>query len=314
MPDETPDAEVPRYPVRVVAARTGLSPHVLRAWERRYQVVVPTRSEGGQRLYSGLDIERLRKLRRLVDAGHAISRLAGLSREQLDQVNGAEPQAAEEGGQADEAEARVEEALGAAARFDAARFEAVLERAAVSYGMPTFIDQIAAPTLERIGHGWADGSVSVAQEHMTSAVFRRILGWLLRVYEVHGPAPRIVVATPPRQAHELGALLAAVSAAAEGWKVTYLGPDLPVAELVRAAEEIRADAVALSIVYPGGIDGLFAALRRPGEGLPPDVPLIVGGAAMRRHRQEAESAGARVVETLPEFRSLLAGLSERRTA
>jgi methylmalonyl-CoA mutase cobalamin-binding subunit len=149
---------------------------------------------------------------------------------------------------------------------------------------------------------------------MTSAVFRRILGWLLRVYEVHGPAPRIVVATPPRQAHELGALLAAVSAAAEGWKVTYLGPDLPVAELVRAAEEIRADAVALSIVYPGGIDGLFAALRRPGEGLPPDVPLIVGGAAMRRHRQEAESAGARVVETLPEFRSLLAGLSERRTA
>jgi len=57
MPDEAPDAEVPRYPVRVVAARTGLSPHVLRAWERRYQVVVPTRSEGGQRLYSGLDMK-----------------------------------------------------------------------------------------------------------------------------------------------------------------------------------------------------------------------------------------------------------------
>lgn len=314
MPDDAPDAQVPRYPVRVVAARTGLSPHVLRAWERRYRVVVPTRSEGGQRLYSVLDIERLRKLRRLVEAGHAISRLAGLTREQLDQVSGAESQAVEGRDQTDEVEARVEEALGAAMRFDAAQLEAVLERAAVSCGIPTFLDLIAVPSLERIGQGWADGSVSVAQEHMASAVFRRVLGWLLRVYEVHGAAPRIVLATPQGQAHELGALLAAVSAAAEGWRVTYLGPDLPVAELVRAAEQTRADAIALSIVYQGGIDGLFAALRRPGEGLPPDVPLILGGAAVQRHRQEAESAGALVVETLPEFRSLLARLAEGRAA
>ena len=315
MPDEPADAAVPRYPVRVVAARTGLSPHVLRAWERRYRIVVPTRSEGGQRLYSDLDIERLRKLRRLVESGHAISRLAGLTLEQVQRLLEAEPRPAEPERHTDEVEARVEEALDAAARFDAARFDAVLERAAVSLGIPTFLDLVAAPALERIGHGWAEGSVSVAQEHMSTAAFRRVLGWLLRVNEVSGPAPRIVVATPPRQVHELGALMAAVSAAAEGWKVTYLGPDMPVAELVRAAEETRADAVALSIVYPEGIDGLFAALRRPRVGLPPEVPLIVGGAAMRhRRREEAESAGALVVETLPEFRSLLARLGEGRPA
>ena len=309
MPDAA-DPAVPRYPVRVVATRTGLSPHVLRAWERRYRVVVPSRSEGGQRLYSDLDIERLRKLRRLVDAGHAISRLAGLTLEQLDLMNGAELQPAKPGSEMDEVGGRVEEALGAAARFDSARFEAVLERAALSLGIPTFLDQVAAPALERIGHGWADGSVSVAQEHMATAGFRRVLGWLLRVNEVQGPARRLVVATPPSQVHELGALMVAVSAAAEGWKVTYLGPNMPVAELVRAAQETRADAVALSVVYPGGTDGLFAALRRPGEGLPPEIPLIVGGAAMRQRRQEAESVGALVVETLPEFRSLLARLSQ----
>ena len=309
MPDAA-DPAVPRYPVRVVATRTGLSPHVLRAWERRYRVVVPSRSEGGQRLYSDLDIERLRKLRRLVEAGHAISRLAGLTLEQLDLMNGAESQPAKPGSEMDEVGGRVEEALGAAARFDSARFEAVLERAALSFGIPTFLDQVAAPALERIGHGWADGSVSVAQEHMATAAFRRVLGWLLRVNEVQGPARRLVVATPPSQVHELGALMVAVSAAAEGWKVTYLGPNMPVAELVRAAQETRADAVALSVVYPGGTDGLFAALRRPGEGLPPEIPLIVGGAAMRQRRQEAESFGALVVETLPEFRSLLARLSQ----
>jgi DNA-binding transcriptional MerR regulator/methylmalonyl-CoA mutase cobalamin-binding subunit len=314
MPDNAADPALPRYPVRVVATRTGLSPHVLRAWERRYQAVVPTRTDGGQRLYSDLDIERLRKLRRLVEAGHAISRLARLTAEQLDQVNEGELQSAGPGPEPGEAGARVEEALGAATRFDAARFEAVLERAALSFGIPAFLDQIAAPAMERIGHGWADGSVSVGQEHMATAAFRRVLGWLLRANEVYGPAPRIVVATPPRQVHELGALMAAVSAAAEGWKVTYLGPDMPVAELVRAAEETGADAVALSVVYPDEIEGLFAALRRPGQGLPPEIPLIVGGAAMRHHRQEAESVGALVVETLAEFRSVLARLGPGRPA
>jgi DNA-binding transcriptional MerR regulator len=74
------DAELqtPRYPVRLVALRTGLTPHVLRAWERRYAVVSPSRSSGGQRLYSDLDIERLRRLRRLTARGHAISRIAAL--------------------------------------------------------------------------------------------------------------------------------------------------------------------------------------------------------------------------------------------
>jgi DNA-binding transcriptional MerR regulator len=73
----------PRYPVRLVARRTGLTPHVLRAWERRYGVVVPARSEGGQRLYSDADIRRLELLRRLTDAGHSIARLARLPAEEL---------------------------------------------------------------------------------------------------------------------------------------------------------------------------------------------------------------------------------------
>ena len=118
--------------------------------------------------------------------------------------------------------------LRAARRLDAAELQAVLERAAVTLGVPVFLDEIVAPAVERIGHGWAEGSVSVAQEHMATAVFRRVLGWLLGVYEVEGPAARLVVATPPGQIHELGALLVAVSAAAEGWRVTYLGPDMPV--------------------------------------------------------------------------------------
>ncbi|MBA2458540.1 MAG: MerR family transcriptional regulator, partial [Gemmatimonadales bacterium] len=85
--DAPTDTQIPRYPVRLVAVRTGLSQHVLRAWERRYGVVTPSRSEGGQRLYSQLDIERLSRLRRLTERGHGIGRLASLGLDELTRLD-----------------------------------------------------------------------------------------------------------------------------------------------------------------------------------------------------------------------------------
>jgi len=305
----------PRYPVRLVALRTGLTPHVLRAWERRYQVVAPTRSDGGQRLYSDLDIERLRRLRRLTERGHAIGRIAGLSLDELRRLDEqphaipGEP-AADESTLAEAARVAVERAVRAARRFDAPDLQAVLERAAVTLGVPVFLESVVTPVVERIGHGWAEGSVTVAQEHMATAVLRRVLGWLLGVFEVPGATRRLVVATPPHQLHELGALLVGVSAAAEGWRVTYLGPDMPADDLVSAVEQTGAQAVALSIVYVSDDTEVAAAIRDIRAGLPASVALIIGGAASNRIGRQAEAAGALVVDTLPEFRALLRRLSQ----
>jgi MerR family transcriptional regulator, light-induced transcriptional regulator len=318
--NEPVDLQTTRYPVRLVALRTGLTPHVLRAWERRHAVVTPTRSEGGQRLYSLLDIERLRRLRLLTDRGHAIGRLASLSLDALTRLDAetaeddakAPPSAGRTSGghPADRAHAEtVREftmaALRATRRLDAADLQAVLERAAVTLGVPDFLDQVVATALEDIGHGWAEKSVSVAQEHMATSVFRRVLGWLLRVYEVTGPAPRLVVATPPGQVHEMGALMVAVSAAARGWGVTYLGPDLPVADLIGAAGPTGARAVAISVVYISDHGDLLAALRETRAGLPERVPLLLGGAAAPEIRPQAEAAGLVVIDSLPDLRALL---------
>ena len=315
------DRHAPRYPVRLVASRTGLSPHVLRAWERRYQVVTPTRSEGGQRLYSDLDIERLQLLTRLTDRGHAIGRIAGLPLEELARLDREAspprlPVDRATDGEADGAGGSVEAALAAARRYDAAELQAVLERAAVTLGVPAFLEDVAVPVVDRIGHGWAEGTVSVAQEHMATAVLRRILSWLMGVFEVHGAArqavvaKQLLVATPPSQVHELGALLVAVSAAAEGWRVSYLGADLPAGEIIAAARDTAADVVALSVVYDAGEPSLIPALREVRDGLAEHVPLIVGGAAASRQRRQAEAAGAVVVDSLPDFRALLRRLGE----
>ena len=315
------DLQTPKYPVRLVAVRTGLSPHVLRAWERRYQAVTPTRTDGGQRLYSDLDVQRLLHLQRLTDRGHAIGRIASLP---LDELARLDEEAAErltvpgmsrsDDGGPDLPGHAVTTALEATRRLDAVELMAVLERAAVTLGVPVFIDQVVAPALAHIGHGWSERSVSVAQEHMATAVFRRVLGWLLRVYEARSDAPRIVVATPPGQGHELGALMAAASAAAEGWGVTYLGPDLPVMDLVGAAAQAGARAVAISAVYqPSGAD-LLGDLREMRAALPEGIPLLAGGPAALAIGAEARAAGVYVVQSLADFRALLPRLAETPAA
>lgn len=305
-------SQTPKHPVRVTALRTGLTPHILRAWERRYQVVAPSRSEGGQRLYSDHDVQRLKLLRRLTDRGHSISRLAGASLEDL------ERSAREEGGpkpaETEAPDSGAEEfrsaALSAAHRLEAAELHAVLERAAVSLGVPGFLDQVVGPSLQEIGRGWSEGTVSIAQEHLATAVFRRVLGWLLQVYEANHSAPRLVVATLPRQRHELGAMLAAAAAASQGWDVTYLGADLPVAEIVAAARQVSANGVALSIVYPAVDPILVSDLQQLRAGLDPRAAILLGGSATLQDHDRLVSVGTKVVNSLAEFRTSLRRLRE----
>lgn len=320
--NEPPHDPTARFPIRLVAARAGLTPHVLRAWERRYGVVAPSRSDGGQRLYSLRDIERLSRLRRLTDRGHSIGRLAALGPDELARLE-------EESGPEATAKPRlhapsargpaagngdIPAALRAIRGLDAPELHSILARAAVSMGVPEFLDGVMTPVLEEIGQGWTERSVSIAQEHMATAVFRRVLGWLLDVYALEGAAPRLVVATLPGQAHELGALMAAVSAAAEGWAVTYLGPDLPVADLVSAATQTGARAVAVSIVCAPDERAVAAALREARASLPAQVPLLLGGAAASAIALERDSAGVVVLDSLAGLRVLLREMGEADAA
>ncbi len=306
--------DTPRHPVRLVANRTGLSPHVLRAWERRYGVVAPHRSTGGQRLYSDHDVERLRQLRQLTAKGHSISRIAGLPLADLERLEAQalpEPAIPAAGTvESSKAAEMVDEALRAVRSLDADELEGVLQRAAVSLSLPLFLDEVVAPALEAVGDGWASKSLTVAQEHMSSAVFRRVLEWLVGVYRVEGEAPRLVVATPPGQAHEIGALMVAACAAAEGWGIIYLGPDLPVAELLAAARDTGARAVALSVVYSSDDERLLSAVQAARRELPETTPLLLGGAATNHLREAMEQRGAIVLDSLDELRARLRELAE----
>ena len=314
---QAPDTDsTPRHPVRLAALRTGLTPHTLRAWERRYRVVVPSRSEGGQRLYSDLDVQRLKLLRRLTERGHSIARLAGVSLEELQRTAREHdiPEVRSMKSPSEEAGAEEfrSEVLEAVQKLDGTELQSVLERAAVTLGVPGFLHLVAGPSLQTIGQGWSDGTVSIGQEHMATSVFRRVLGWILRVYEGKDGGPRLVVATPPRYIHELGAMLAADSAASEGWQVTYLGADLPIEDILASARKVDAAGVALSVVYPAVDAALVGNLERLRAGLDPRAVLLVGGAAASADRDRLTGLGAEVVDSLDDFRIRLRRLQERR--
>ena len=296
-----------RYPVRIVTARTGLSADVLRAWERRHGAVHPQRSPGGQRLYSDEDVARLSLMHRATLGGPSIAEVARLDLNALEALLDDQPSAAQAGTPSEAADALVAACMAATELLDGAALEAALRRGALTIGGAGLVDHVVSRFLHRVGERWHDGTLSPAHEHLASAVVRRVLAWVTDTYAAGPRAPRLVVATPAGELHELGAMLAAAAAAAEGWRVVYLGASLPAAHIVAAAAQVGARAVALSAVYAEGAAEL-EALCDTARTLPRATALLVGGAAAERHGDVLREAGMRVLPDIPAFRRALRAL------
>lgn len=304
---EAPDS-IPRHPIRVAARRTGLTPATIRAWERRYGAVEPGRSEGGQRLYSDRDLERLDTLRRLTEMGRSISSVASLGREEASALLAEDRSAAAAPDPASLAagglEAWTDKAYALVAAMDDEGLERVLWRALTHLGAPRFLDGVAVPLLHRVGAGWASGEVTAGQEHLASEVIDRVLAELADRYIKTGSGPRLVVATLPKERHGLGARLVVAAAALEGWSVKYLGTDLPPAEIAAAAARLGARAVGISIVTRDGIEQATEALAELRRLLPAAVALFVGGGASSLLDSRRLPAGVSVLGSLDELRAV----------
>lgn len=317
--------EEARHSIGLVAERTGLSTHVLRAWENRYGAVEPARTGGGHRAYSDRQLHRLHLLARLTGLGHRIGRIATLPTEELERMmrrereEAAGPGAGDGRGGTEAARAAereeaadpfLERALEAVQRYDGEGLEDVLRRAALLLSARALVEEVAAPLLEELGERWSAGDLGPGQEHLASAALERVLAWVRDGFAPAAGAPALVVSTPAGQAHRLGALLAATLAAAQGWRVHDLGADLPAAEIARAARETGARAVAISVVYPPGRKGTAGELRTLADLLPEGVALLVGGRASGSHDETLEEVEALRLPGLAAFRRELARLEQ----
>ncbi len=294
--------------IQAVAERTGLSPHVIRAWERRYRAIEPERSAGKHRLYSEEEIERIGLLHRAVRSGHSIGKIAQLPNEELRALIANQPasiRAAAGLGGDDPAASFRDESLAAVGRFDGPALQAILSRALVTFGHMGLLRLVVAPLAEEIGERWRSGALTAAHEHFFTASVKGFLGDVTRQFSVPVNAPRIIVTTPTGQLHELGAVMAAATAAHLGWRPIYLGPSLPAHEIAGAALRNEAAAVALSIVYPEDDPNLARELAELASLLPAGTRILAGGRAARGYFETLIRIGALCADTIEEFCSQL---------
>jgi len=305
--EEENRASEPRHPIRVVADRTGISPTLLRAWERRYEVVEPGRSEGRQRLYSDEQVDHLLLLKQAVDAGRSIGSIADLSTSELNEIITEDREARAARDRAErpsEGSIDLSDAFDAVRKMDASTLDRELRRLTVKLGAERFLDDALSPLLASIGQEWRDGNLRPAQEHVATAVIRQILGWLLERSRSDSDR-RVVIGMLSGENHDLGGLLAATSAALADWEVLFLGEDLPPAEIAAAAEAMPADVVGLSIVSPLSWDGIPGQLDELMKLLPPTTKVVLGGAFGSELRDRIDHPRVAAVGDLASFRSLL---------
>ncbi len=317
--DDPPSAEtrgrLTLHSIGVVSRRTGLKPDVIRAWERRYGAVQPSRTATNRRTYSDEDVERLLLLRQATMAGRQIGQVSDLSTDELrllvasDQAALARaPRAAHSADGEADSESHLSACVSAVENLNTHELQFQLDRAAVDLSHQRLIEDVLIPLLDKIGCQWEQGSLRIAHEHMASSVIASFLGMVRLSFAAADNAPPIVVGTPIRQHHELGALIAAATAASEGWRVTFVGANLPAEELAAAARQTAARAVALSLVYPCDDPHLERELIRLRRLLGQGVHLLVGGRSSSGYEAALKRVSAIPVSDIRQLRSVLRDL------
>jgi MerR family transcriptional regulator, light-induced transcriptional regulator len=256
-----------------ISKRTGVSPELLRAWERRYDLLQPRRSSGGLRLYSDADVERVQLMRRHIASGLATAEAAALALR-----GGASESADRPALEAAHAELRA-----ALDHFDEPEAQLVFDRLLGIATVDTLIGQVVIPYLQDLGARWARGEASIAQEHFASGIVRgRLLG-MARGWGL-GLGPLAVLACLPGEQHDLGLIAFGLVLRERGWRIVYLGTDAPIDTIAEVSARSQPDLVVLSAVSP---ERLALVRGRLGE-LAQHQRLAVGGGAAQDDEDSAD--------------------------
>ncbi|MEB3299589.1 MAG: MerR family transcriptional regulator [Candidatus Sericytochromatia bacterium] len=300
--------ELGPYKMSSVARLTGFSPMLLRAWEKRYDLLSPVRSPKGHRLYTDRDIQVLRRVKSLLDEGRSIGEIAGLGVEALlaeplpvpprheSSARMLEPLVEPGPGGAPSAmiDALVERLVQGAVQMDEFAIETALDQAFARYSVTVAVENVIRPATIRIGELWHEGVCSVTGEHLASQAFTRRLHRLLDISRNRDTSlPYVVTACFPDEWHEFGALLVAFYISQAGARVLHLGASVPFEDLERALGKLDPQAVYLSVmrspIFLQHKEALLGLARRWGD----RVGLHVGGQGVQPDL-ELKGAGIRV--------------------
>jgi DNA-binding transcriptional MerR regulator/methylmalonyl-CoA mutase cobalamin-binding subunit len=242
------------------ARRVGVSPELLRAWERRYGLLQPIRTDGGFRLYTDDDAERVERMKRALDEGLSAAEAARRALAQERPTEGA-------------LEAARERLVAAAHDYDETALHAVLDDALARFSLETVLAELVIPALREIGAEWERGQLEIGQEHFASNLVRERLLALARLWG-RGGGPLAILACAPGERHDIGLIAFGLVLRSHGWRILFLGADTPLATLRRAVDQTDPRLVLVSSMDGALLEAAGSDLRRLGR----SAPLVLSGA------------------------------------
>ena len=263
-----------------LSRRAGISPELLRAWERRYGLLRPIRTPGGFRLYSGADEQRVRRMQAHLGEGLSAAEAARLA------------SAATETGASSvrlELEPDGTGLVEALDRLDETAAQQEFDRLLGAVTLETLLEQVLLPYLHALGERWERGEVTVGQEHFASNILRgRLLG-LARGWDL-GVGPRALLACAPGELHDLPLIVLGLLLRARGLRVAFLGADTPIDTVAELARQLEPELVVVSATMPARLNQLVAGLAAIGA----EHRLAIGGRGATA--KLADAAGAELLD------------------
>ncbi|QRN82902.1 MerR family transcriptional regulator [Chloroflexota bacterium] len=282
-----------QYTIKVVSDRSGVRAVTLRAWERRYNFLEPERLDNNYRLYSERDIQVVRWITHRLFNGLSISaavreyqamRKQGVWPEALPTLEAPKPIQKPEFPPARYAEMLYE----AFAAHDEIRVRKILNSVQIMFDLETTLFEIFQPCLYHIGDAWFHGEIRIATEHFASSYIEGVLMNLLQAFPIDISAPTILVGCAPEEFHEIAPLMLSVLLRREGYRVEFLGADLPIEDLVLYAEDTNADMVILSAGFEHTAQPLFK-MQEQLNTLPKKPKLGYGGRYFNENNDAREA-------------------------
>lgn len=281
-PDTAASASRRTFPIRTVAALTGVSAFTLRSWERRHGLINPERTARGQRAYTQVDVERIRQILALLDAGMAIGQVAGVI-----ETEGKASGSPESTGFWARLRERMVERISA---FDEPGLDTAYQEALALHPIEQVTQSLLLPLLRELGTRWLASECGIAEEHFFAVYLRNKVGARFHHRRFPDQGPKLLCACLPGERHELGQLLFALAANVRGFRTILLGADVPLGAVSAAAGRMAADAVVLSgfveptaAFWTEGLRWLVDAVA---------VPIFIGGPVCLTHRGQIVEAGA----------------------
>lgn len=263
---------MPKYSIKTVAALTGVNPTTIRAWERRYQFIVPSRTESGHRLYSDQDVEKIKWVVDKQKEGLTVSQAI----QQLHQAVAPEPKATRLYD-----EELKDGLLDSLLSFDERTAHDLINRAFNTFSFEKVTNDIIGPLLMEIGSRWEKGAITIAHEHFATAFLRSRLSTLSLQMPMNPFLPRITCVCAPGEMHEIGLLFVTLYLRQHGYDVIFLGSGFPKEDLNQALNDIDTKCLIFSCTLSEHIPELLEAMAYIRQDHP-DLIIGAGGYAVKQ--------------------------------